>query len=109
MFTIRDLHGLNDYRAVVALEQEIWGYTDMADVVTVPVFIITVKRGGILIGAFDERGRMAGFAFSIVGMKDGAPSQWSHMMGVVPDTVAAGSAARSSSRSVNAPLPPASR
>ena len=85
MFTIRDLHGLDDYRAVVALEQEIWGYTDMADVVTVPVFIITVKRGGILIGASDERGRMVGFAFSIVGMKDGAPSQWSHMMGVVPE------------------------
>jgi predicted GNAT superfamily acetyltransferase len=85
MFTIRDLHGLDDYRAVVELEQDIWGYTDLADVVTVPVFIITVKRGGILIGAFDERGRMVGFAFSIVGMKDGAPSQWSHMMGVVPE------------------------
>ena len=85
MFTIRDLHGLDDYRAVVALEQEIWGYTDMADVVTVPVFIITVKRGGILIGAFDERGRLVGFAFSIVGMKEGEPSQWSHMMGVVPE------------------------
>ena len=57
----------------------------MADVITVPVFIITVKRGGILIGAFDERDRMVGFAFSIVGMKDGAPTQWSHMMGVVPE------------------------
>lgn len=85
MFHIRDLHGLDDYRAVVELEQAIWGYTDMADVVTVPVFIITVKRGGILIGAFDERDRIVGFAFSIVGMKDGAPSQWSHMMGVVPE------------------------
>jgi predicted GNAT superfamily acetyltransferase len=85
MFSIRDLHGLDDYRAVVALEQEIWGYTDMADVVTVPVFIITVKRGGILIGAFDDRQRMIGFAFSIVGMKGGELTQWSHMMGVVPE------------------------
>ena len=85
MFHIRDLHGLDDYRAVVELEQAIWGYTDMADVVTVPVFIITVKRGGILIGAFDARERIVGFAFSIVGMKDGEPSQWSHMMGVVPE------------------------
>jgi predicted GNAT superfamily acetyltransferase len=82
---IRDLHGLDDYRAVVALEQEIWGYTDLADIVTVPVFIITVKRGGILVGAFDQTDRMVGFAFSIVGMKDGRPTQWSHMMGVVPE------------------------
>ena len=52
---------------------------------TVPVFIITVKRGGILIGAFDPADRMVGFAFSIVGVKDGRPTQWSHMMGVVPD------------------------
>jgi predicted GNAT superfamily acetyltransferase len=82
---IRDLHGLEDYRAVVALEQEIWGYTDLNDIVTVPVFIITMKRGGILVGAFDERDRMVGFAFSIVGLKNGKPTQWSHMMGVVSE------------------------
>jgi predicted GNAT superfamily acetyltransferase len=82
---IRDLHTLDDYRAVVRLEQEIWGYTDPSDIITVPVFIITMKRGGILIGAFDERDRMVGFAFSIVGIKGGKPTQWSHMMGVVPE------------------------
>jgi predicted GNAT superfamily acetyltransferase len=84
-FHIRDLHSLDDYRAVVALEQEIWGYSDPGDVITVPVFIITVKRGGILIGAFDDRGGMVGFAFSLVGIKDGKPTQWSHMMGVVTE------------------------
>jgi predicted GNAT superfamily acetyltransferase len=82
---IRDLHGLDDYRAVVRLEQEIWGYTDPADIITVPVFIITLKRGGILVGAFDERERLIGFAFSIVGIKEGRPTQWSHMMGVLPE------------------------
>jgi predicted GNAT superfamily acetyltransferase len=82
---IRDLHSLDDFRAVVALEQEIWGYSDLGDVVTVPVFIITVKRGGILIGAFDDDGRMVGFAFSLVGIKNGKPTQWSHMMGVVTE------------------------
>ncbi len=83
--TLRDLHGLQDYRAVVDLERAIWGYADSGDLVTVPVFIITVKRGGILIGAFDTSARMVGFAFSIVGVKDGRPTQWSHMMGVVPE------------------------
>ncbi|MGH9175998.1 MAG: hypothetical protein ACRD1H_16650, partial [Vicinamibacterales bacterium] len=83
--TIRDLHGLQDYQAVVDLERAIWGYTDSGDLVTVPVFIITVKRGGILIGAFDAGERMVGFAFSIVGLKEGRATQWSHMMGVVPE------------------------
>jgi predicted GNAT superfamily acetyltransferase len=81
---IRDLHSLDEYRAVVELEQQIWGYTDPGDVITVPVFIITVKRGGILIGAFDGP-RMVGFAFSLVGIKEGRPTQWSHMMGVIAE------------------------
>jgi predicted GNAT superfamily acetyltransferase len=79
---IRDLHTLDEYRAVVQLEGEIWGYTDPGDIITVPVFIITLKRGGILVGAFDGP-RMIGFAFSLVGVKNGRPTQWSHMMGVV--------------------------
>jgi predicted GNAT superfamily acetyltransferase len=85
MATLRDLHDIDDYRKVVDLETEIWGYTDMVDVVTLPVFIITVKRGAILIGAFDDRDRMIGFVYSIVGMKNGRPMQWSHMAGVVPE------------------------
>lgn len=85
MVNFRDLHDIEDFRKVVDLETEIWEYTDYADVVTVPVFIITVKRGGILIGAFDDTGRMVGFVYSIVGMKDGRPMQWSHMAGVVPE------------------------
>jgi predicted GNAT superfamily acetyltransferase len=82
---IRDLHSLEEFQAVVELERAIWGYTDSGDLVTVPVFIITVKRGGILIGAFDSADRLIGFAFSIVGVKNGRPTQWSHMMGVLPE------------------------
>ena len=82
---IRDLHTIDDFRRVVELEHAIWGYTDPADTVTVPVFIITMHRGGMLLGAFDEAERMVGFAFSIVGMKDGQPLQWSHMTGVLPE------------------------
>ena len=82
---IRDLTTIDEFREVVALEHAIWGYTDSADVVTVPVFIFTVKRGATLIGAFDSDGRMVGFAYAVVGMKDGGPMQWSHMTGVLPD------------------------
>jgi predicted GNAT superfamily acetyltransferase len=87
---MRDLHGIDEFRQVVELERAVWGYTDLADVVTVPVFVITVKRGAILVGAFDESGRMVGFVYSIVGMKNGRPIQWSHMLGVQPEHRRAG-------------------
>ena len=82
--TIRDLTTLDDCRAVAALEREIWGYADAEDVVPPPVLIVSIKRGGILLGAFDAAGVMQGFVYSIPSIKDGRPAQWSHMLGVVP-------------------------
>lgn len=83
--TVRHLSTIDEFRRVVDLEHAIWGYTDSGDVVTVPVFIFTVKRGAILIGAFDEADRMVGFAYAVVGMKEGKPMLWSHMTGVLPE------------------------
>jgi predicted GNAT superfamily acetyltransferase len=85
MLIMRDLHAIDEFQQVVELERRIWEYSDLADVVTVPVFIITVKRGAILIGAFDERNEMVGFVYSIVGIKNGKGMQWSHMAGVLPE------------------------
>jgi predicted GNAT superfamily acetyltransferase len=87
---IRPLTTLEDCRQVVALEKLVWGYADAEDVVPSPVLIVSIKRGGILLGAFDDRGEMKGFVYSIPGLKDGRPIQWSHMLGVTPDARAAG-------------------
>lgn len=81
---IRDLTTIDEFREVVALEQAIWGYTDLGDLVTVPVFIFTVHRGATLLGAF-AADRMVGFAYGVVGIKNGQPMQWSHMAGVLPE------------------------
>jgi predicted GNAT superfamily acetyltransferase len=81
---IRDLTTIEEFRQVVDLEREIWGYTDNADMVGVPVFIFTVHRGASLLGAFTPEGRMVGFAYAVVGMKAGKPLLWSHMTGVLP-------------------------
>jgi predicted GNAT superfamily acetyltransferase len=78
---IRELRTIDEFKQVVALERQIWGYTDEQDVVPVPIFIITVHRGGILLGAHDK-GELVGFAYSIPGFRDGKPLQWSHMLGV---------------------------
>lgn len=82
---IRDLHTIVEFRKVVELERAIWGYTDSGDLVTVPVFTFTVHRGATLLGAFDPTGRMVGFAYAVVGMKDRRPMHWSHMAGVLPE------------------------
>jgi len=81
---IRDLHTIEEFRQVVEAEKAIWGYTDQGDLVTVPVFIFTVHRGAALIGAYEPSGRMVGFAYAVVGMKQGKPMLWSHMTGVLP-------------------------
>jgi predicted GNAT superfamily acetyltransferase len=83
MIDIRDLHTLDEFRQVMALERAIWDFTDPVDLVTPPVFTFTLKCGGILLGAFDGD-RMVGFAYSVVGSRHGQWMQWSHMAGVLP-------------------------
>jgi predicted GNAT superfamily acetyltransferase len=87
---IRPLTTIDECRAVAALERDVWGYTDAEDVVPPPVLIVSVKRGGILLGAFDEAGAMKGFVYSIPAVKDGQLTQWSHMLGVAGDARDAG-------------------
>ena len=79
---IRPLHTLEDCRRVVELEKAVWEYTDSEDVVPVPILIVSVKRGGILLGGFDGAGEMQGFVYSLAAAKGGRPTQWSHMLGV---------------------------
>lgn len=82
---IRPLTSLEDCRKVAGLEKTVWGYTDAEDVVPPPVLIVSIKRGGVLLGAFDDAGEMNGFVYSIPALKDGRPSQWSHMLGVTAE------------------------
>jgi len=81
VITYRDLHTLDEFAAVVDLEREIWG-PGYVEVVPVPILAVTTHRGGILIGAFSGD-RMIGFVYSLPGIKNGRPTQWSHMLGVV--------------------------
>jgi len=78
---IRDLTTLEDCVRVVALQKDIWGYADGEDIVPSAVLIVSVKRGGILIGGF-EADELKGFVYSIPAVKDGRLTQWSHMLGV---------------------------
>jgi predicted GNAT superfamily acetyltransferase len=83
--TYRDLTTLEEFAQVVELERVIWG-PGYDEVVPVPILAVTVMRGGILVGAFEDAGsteRMVGFVYSLAGLKHGKPTQWSHMAGVL--------------------------
>jgi predicted GNAT superfamily acetyltransferase len=84
--TIRNLSSSDEFKQVLALEQQVWGFSDPYDMVPPVVFTITVKRGAILLGAFDEHDHMVGFCYSLVGRRerDRKLLQWSHMTGVLP-------------------------
>jgi len=86
---VRDLHSLEDFSDVVALQRRVWG-SGYDDIVPVSIFAVSVKRGGILIGAFDEAGsdgdgRLVAFVYALPGLKHGRTIQWSHMLGVDED------------------------
>ena len=87
---IRPLTTLEECRKVADLERIVWSYADVEDVVPPAVLIVSIKRGGILLGAFDEAGEMKGFVYSIPAVKDGRTIQWSHMLGVTPDARSGG-------------------
>ncbi len=84
----RPLSTLDDFAAVVDLERAIWG-PGYDDVVPVPIIAVTILRGGVLIGAFQDE-RVIGFVYSLPGIKDGRPTQWSHMLGVLDEFRSAG-------------------
>jgi predicted GNAT superfamily acetyltransferase len=86
--TYRDLTTLDEFAQVVELERQIWG-PGYDEVVPVPILAVSVHRGGILVGAFDGD-RMVGFVYSLPAIKDGKPTQWSHMAGVVAEYRSAG-------------------
>lgn len=81
--TYRDLRTIEEFSHVVELERQIWG-PGYDDVVPTAILAVSVHRGGILIGAFAGE-RMIGFVYSLPGIKDGKPTQWSHMAGVATE------------------------
>lgn len=82
--TIRLLETTEDYAACVELQEATWGvgFTDR-----VPPSLLMAARevGGVVAGAFERSGRLAGFVLGFTGLRDGRPVHWSHMLAVRAD------------------------
>ena len=80
---VRRCEGLEGLRACVALQKEVWNFTD-AELVPLRMFVVAEKVGGQVMGAFDGE-KMVGFALSVPGTRSGRVYLHSHMLAVHKD------------------------
>lgn len=77
---VRKCHNLDELSACVALQKEVWNFTE-ADLVPLRMFVVAEKIGGQVIGAFDN-GQLVAFALSLPGSRGGHSYLHSQMLGV---------------------------
>ena len=81
---IRQLFQLDEFRDVVRLQQEIWGFADV-EVLPLRFLVVASRIGGHVFGAYDGA-EMIAFCFAIPGIKPGnKPYLHSHMLGVLAE------------------------
>lgn len=78
---VRSITSLQDFRACVDLQADVWG-PDYTDCVPASVLQVATYVGGIVLGAFTNAGELAGFLFGLTGVADGELVHWSHALGV---------------------------
>lgn len=77
---IRKCHSLDDMRACLALQKEVWNFTDI-ELVPLRIFVVAEKIGGQVVGAFEGK-ELVGFAFAIPAVRGGHAYLYSHMLAV---------------------------
>jgi predicted GNAT superfamily acetyltransferase len=80
---VRVCDGLEEFRACVALQREIWGEADL-EIVPDTIFVVAEHTGGQILGAFDGE-RLIGFTLSMPGLRNGTAYLHSHMTGVAAE------------------------
>jgi len=81
--TYRRLNTLEEFFACETLQKDTWGFADLS-VVPAHLLITFEKRGGIVVGAFDQV-QLIGFVYGFVGFQYGMPTHNSVMSAVRPE------------------------
>lgn len=93
-YTLRPLRSLDDYRACVELQEEVWG-SGFSERVPTAILKVAQALGGVSAGAFDRAGRLQAFVFGLTGLDDqDQPVHWSDMLAVRADAGGQGLATR---------------
>ena len=77
---LRNCTTLEEFAECVALQKEVWGFSD-AELVPLRIFSLAPKIGGQVVGAWD-RETLVGYAMAIPGNRYGRPYLHSHMVAV---------------------------
>ena len=77
---LRKCTEVEEFRACVGLQKEVWGFADN-ELVPLRIFSLAPKIGGQVIGAWEGE-TLVGFAFSIPGTRNGHMYLHSHMLAV---------------------------
>ena len=80
---LRHCHSIEAFRACVALQKEVWNFSD-AELIPLRMFVVADKVGGQVMGAFDGNA-MVGFALSVPGTRSGQVYLHAHMLAVRKD------------------------
>jgi predicted GNAT superfamily acetyltransferase len=86
--TIRHCRDLDEMRACVALQKEVWNFSD-AELVPLRLFVVASKIGGQVIGAFQGT-ELVSFVLAVPGARNGHSYLHSHMLAVRADQRNAG-------------------
>jgi predicted GNAT superfamily acetyltransferase len=82
---IRPCTSLAELRACVALQKEIWNFSD-AELVPLRIFVVATKIGGHVIGAFarsaDDNNALIGYALALPGIRNGHAFLYSQMLAI---------------------------
>lgn len=77
---IRKCQGLDEMRACVALQKEVWKFGDL-DLIPLRMFVVADKIGGQVIGGFDAN-ELVSFALAVPGARGGRSYLHSQMLAV---------------------------
>ena len=74
----------DEFAACEAMSRDIWGAAER-NVVPRELLLTMQHNGGLVHGAFLPGGRLVGFCFAFLGMRDGQLRLCSHQLGVLPE------------------------
>jgi len=91
---IRQCTTFEDYSGCIDLQREVWGFDDL-DITPLRSFVIARRGGGFTLGAFDEKGRLMGFAHALPAFdQKNQAYYYSQMLAVLPEVRNEGTGAR---------------
>jgi predicted GNAT superfamily acetyltransferase len=80
---VRLVRSHGEFAACEAMSREIWGAAER-NIVPRELLLTMQQNGGLVHGAFRADGRLVGFCFAFLGMRNGQLRLCSHQLGVIP-------------------------